>query len=1017
MASDFNLSANLSVRKQAPLDDRLAKLTKADLINPDTWASDNGTYYVYDYMIVGTADGVFMLTDKANVLSESAWEQVGGAELTDEQISEIIGGALQDALSGYVQKEEGKGLSTNDYTNEDKAKLDGLSNYDDTLVNTRVGALERALETLTSQNLNTTIESFNEIVAFLSNIEDTQTLEGIVNGINQAIANVQAAIPTKVSQLDNDSGFLTEHQDISGLATKKELATKQDIISDLEAIREGASRTIPTKTSELTNDSGYITADEVPTPDLSEYVTETELEERLADFTPEGGGSSEEVEELKASKAEAIDVVNSVVYLFPSQAAKQAFKETGEATYLDSASFELVDKVIELTNVSGNNNPYFTQDQSTATIEISWRSLVKPVLGDTYTEVYEDAVFSVQVDRGSTGEWTTIEQGVTIINGQNFSIDVKKYLSIGANRVQINAVGSTSKATGQINITANLTSMYLKAANFTWYTPIIEGQTYNFGGLEIGGSLSKTLNIKVSGNEYEKTYTIDVGTNQYINTAYYFNGIEFPSTGTGVYDVDIWLNAQTIESTHLKYKMMFIASADVSTAQLVVVSSVLSKAQNYTDNSLFQYAVYNQGSASASPTLVIDAVIKSESVNIIHETLTDVPTSSAQSYVLSMAIESDEESFPLTANLTFGNTETIEYVVDNSRSFPATSGASVYLNMANRSNAQENKESIINSVDGSTINATWTNVAFADGVDGWTTDEVGRKCLVLPARTKCVIDLTPLSTFGNGKTIEFTYKVRNIADYNEPIISICDDPTSSSFRGLKIRPTNVLLHSRDLQADLVQGIDVNEEVEINVIITLIKNYKVTYGNLAQIFINGNAARSFEFTGTDSWVTNGKIILGGDASDLYVYNVRVYDIGFEKLNAEKNHLSSLADVTSKEELRAKNDSIRDDLGKISYEKCYGKYNTIRVRMLDGAELPHHGLSKEYSAYCDVEFSFVDLPKEYKQAAWAFILYKCQISGQGTTSMNYYLWNLRWRLDKSKEVIIVYLNGEEVGTISI
>lgn len=963
--ADFNLSANLSVRKQAPLDDRLAKLTKADLIKPDTWASDNGTYYVYDYMIVGTADGVFMLTDKSKVLKESAWTQVGGAELTDEQISEIIGGALQGALSGYVQKEDGKGLSTNDYTDEDKAKLDGLSNYDDTLVNTRVGALEQALETLTSQNLNTTIESFNEIVAFLANIEDTQTLEGIVNGINKAIANVQAAIPTKVSQLDNDSG--------------------------------------------------YITADEVPTPDLSEYVTETELEERLAGFNPEGGGSSADVEELKTTKAGFIHVDNMVAYLFATAEDKQAFIDSGEATYLDSASFELVDKVIELTNVSGNNNPYFTQDQSTATIEISWRSLVKPVLGDTYTEVYEDAMFSVQVDRGSTGEWTTIEQGVTIINGQNFSIDVKKYLAIGANRVQINAVGSTSKATGQINITANLTSMYLKAANFTWYTPIIEGQTYNFGGLEIGGSLSKTLNIKVSGNEYEKTYTIDLGTNQYINTSYYYNGIEFPSTGTGVYDVDIWLTVSGIEGMHLYYQMMFIASADVSTAQLVVVSDVPSTIVNY--SALFSYACYNQGSATASPTLVIDAVVNDESVSVVNETLTNVPTNSAQTYVLAMEIESDAETFPLTANLTLGNTQTIEYVVDNSLSFPATSGASVYLNMANRSNSQENKESIINSVDGSTINATWTNVAFADGVDGWTTDEVGRKCLALPARAKCVIDLTPLSTLDTGKTIEFTYKIRNIADYNEPIISICDDPTSSSFRGLKIRPTNVLLHSRDLQADLVQGIDVNEEVEINVIVTLIKNYKVTYGNLAQIFINGNAARSFEFTGIDSWVTNGKIILGGDASDLYVYNVRVYDIGFEKLNAEKNHLSSLADVTSKEELRAKNDSIRDDLGKISYEKCYGKYNTIRVRMLDGAELPHHGLSKEYSAYCDVEFSFVDLPKDYQQAAWAFILYKCQISGQGTTSMNYYLWNLRWRLDKSKEVIIVYLNGEEVGTISI
>lgn len=44
----------------------------------------------------------------------------------------VIDGAVERVgdwavdLSGYVQKEEGKGLSTNDYTAEDKAKLDSL---------------------------------------------------------------------------------------------------------------------------------------------------------------------------------------------------------------------------------------------------------------------------------------------------------------------------------------------------------------------------------------------------------------------------------------------------------------------------------------------------------------------------------------------------------------------------------------------------------------------------------------------------------------------------------------------------------------------------------------------------------------------------------------------------------------------------------------------------------------------------------------------------------------------------
>ena len=42
--------------------------------------------------------------------------------------------ALKSELDGKVDKEEGKGLSSNDYTDEEKAKLVGLKNYDDTQI-------------------------------------------------------------------------------------------------------------------------------------------------------------------------------------------------------------------------------------------------------------------------------------------------------------------------------------------------------------------------------------------------------------------------------------------------------------------------------------------------------------------------------------------------------------------------------------------------------------------------------------------------------------------------------------------------------------------------------------------------------------------------------------------------------------------------------------------------------------------------------------------------------------------
>lgn len=71
-----------------------------------------------------------------------------------------------------------------------------------------------------------------------------------IEAVNQAISNID--IPTKTSQLTNDSGFLTQHQDISNLATKAEL---------------------PTKISELSNDSNFITN---TVDNLSNYYKKSE---------------------------------------------------------------------------------------------------------------------------------------------------------------------------------------------------------------------------------------------------------------------------------------------------------------------------------------------------------------------------------------------------------------------------------------------------------------------------------------------------------------------------------------------------------------------------------------------------------------------------------------------------------------------------------------------------------------------------------------------------------------------
>jgi len=68
-----------------------------------------------------------------------------------------------------------------------------------------------ALQSLVSEGSNPTaaIDKFNEIVAFLNNITNTQTLEGIVSGINDAIAAKYTKPSTGIPKTDLESAVQT----------------------------------------------------------------------------------------------------------------------------------------------------------------------------------------------------------------------------------------------------------------------------------------------------------------------------------------------------------------------------------------------------------------------------------------------------------------------------------------------------------------------------------------------------------------------------------------------------------------------------------------------------------------------------------------------------------------------------------------------------------------------------------------------------------------------------------------
>ena len=132
--------------------------------------------------------------------------------------------------------------------------------------------------TLTAEDVGATTEQWVNQQNYLKSIPSEYITETELDAKgylteHQDISNLATKdeVPTKTSQLINDSNFLTEHQDISNLATKAE-------VSEVE-------NKIPTKVSQLTNDKGYLTehqslegyAKTTDIPDVSKYQTEEQV--------------------------------------------------------------------------------------------------------------------------------------------------------------------------------------------------------------------------------------------------------------------------------------------------------------------------------------------------------------------------------------------------------------------------------------------------------------------------------------------------------------------------------------------------------------------------------------------------------------------------------------------------------------------------------------------------------------------------------------------------------------------
>lgn len=699
----------------------------------------------------------------------------------------------------------------------------------------------------------------------------------------------------------------------------------------------------------------------------------------------------------KANKIEAIawDPATMSHLLFSSITNYEEWLESGDNSLAKQIiPFQIAgrQKRIRIATLDGSTTFYYTTENTTAEITVAIQLQSKEIADAVWDDENQDTFVTVAIDRGNSGKWTDIVSNKRVPCGENYTVDVRNYLAAGQNRVRFTAIDEAGETQSSVTFYANLTSMYLRPTEFAWYIPFIEGQPFSLGGMYIGGNLSKTLKIRVTDEvNYVAEYEENIGTATYTNVAYYFNNLKFPDAGTGVYGVELWLEAEGVQSTHLKYNIMCVRAEEQQTAQLVAISNIPAKVKNYDTNILFSYACYNKGLSEATPNVLVQSIINNQPTTIVDETLT-VATGVEHNFVQALEIETNESNLNLSAYMTYGNEQEAYYTIDNSLAFPPVSnGLAIYVNPVNRSNAQENKQYIINEYNGEAALATWSNVAFIDGMDGWTTDGDGRKCLLIPATCSVEIPYTPLLDAVKTRSLEFAYKVTNTADFTEDILTIASS-AASNFIGVKIKPTNVLLHSKlNYTDDIKQSYNTKDEEFVHVFITLVQNYK-QIANLAQIYVNGVKACSFEWSSGDNFDTSATVKIGSNTADIYLYKLRVYNTGFEWPAVVQNYISCLPDSDSKKAAYERINSVIFG-GVIDYDKVVnGGFNYFLLRLPEGAKLPS-ALSKVSVKGCRL---FVDI-KQKPDFVINGTYENVETEGQGTTAMNYFRWNLRWKTD--------------------
>ena len=278
--------------------------TKEKLVGQLSAVTLNATAIVPEWLQpIVKENGVYVGTEEPTDPEKLVWINPDGEAsdldlsnyYTKDETDSLIDTAIQDIdLSSYATKVE-------------------LENYDTSeQVDAKINAIQIPEIDLSGYAKKSEIP---DVSRFITEIPSEYVTETELNAKGYLTEHQSLEGYAKITDIPDVSGFAlkTEIPSIEGLATETYVNEKIASIPEVDLsgyALKSEIPTVPTKTSDLTNDSGFITSADVPEVDLSNYALKTEIPDVSAYQTEEqvialiseyggGGGSlpaSEEAE-------------------------------------------------------------------------------------------------------------------------------------------------------------------------------------------------------------------------------------------------------------------------------------------------------------------------------------------------------------------------------------------------------------------------------------------------------------------------------------------------------------------------------------------------------------------------------------------------------------------------------------------------------------------------------------------------------------------------------------------------